>query len=701
MPKSKLTREAIEAAMDAYDNYLKHGEEANFFRHFDQPSNYWVRSSRERKNRVYPSRPIHHFADRNANNSGGLTESRHSASVLHNSGFIIVDSDDQPVQVPPQDYLLSGAERIRLCALNYFIEPAREKGAKGVKIRAGKLANAMGLKDAFPNICQVLGGKKLQKLAQLPPPKYTEPNPSSSTVFTYMLASQSEPDTMTETPNTTPPSAVNLILYGPPGTGKTYKAAWEAVRLCLGDEAAAPLAKDRDALMAEYKRLSEEGRIEFVTFHQSISYEEFVEGLRPTTDQTDDAAAHAGFRLKPEAGIFKRLCKRAGGGGPDEPNENALSLDGRRVFKMSIGEDSNADEKHLFEEAISEGCALFGREDIDLTDEKFSCINEIKKAHPELNSPESLDDFRNKLKIGDIIVVPKGNKFFRAIGEITGEYTYIPRDDQKYSHRRSVRWLWVDKKGVPADEILNCDFGILAFYPIDESRLKIAALEDYMNSANKAVSHVAQSHVLIIDEINRANISKVFGELITLLEPDKRLGARNEIFVRLPYSKTRFGVPANLHIVGTMNTADRSIALLDTALRRRFRFQELMPDLDTLPENIEGINLRKLLSTLNERIEYLSDREHQIGHAYFIGCRSKADVEEVMRDKVIPLLAEYFYEDWAKVAVVLGDGPDVKKGHFLNCRPLQRPNGMPGDDVNGEKWRWSVKEKFDFSEFEA
>src|SRR3546814_9827532 len=140
------------------------------------------------------------------------------------------------------------------------------------------------------------------------------PNPSSSTVFTYQIAAQEGQDPMTLQPDTGMSAATNLILYGPPGTGKTYATAWEAVRLCLGDAAAAPLRQDRDALMAEYRRLAGEGRIEFVTFHQSFSYEDFVEGLRPTTDSAregDDAEASAsgGFRLKPHAGVFKIISE--------------------------------------------------------------------------------------------------------------------------------------------------------------------------------------------------------------------------------------------------------------------------------------------------------------------------------------------------------------------------------------------------------
>ena len=158
----------------------------------------------------------------------------------------------------------------------------------------------------------------------------------------------------------------------------------------------------------------------------------------------------------------------------------------------------------------------------------------------------------------------------------------------------------------------------------------------------------------------------------------------------------------NLHILGTMNTADRSIALLDTALRRRFTFRELMPDPSVLEDAAErtGIDLPRILTTINDRIEYLYDREHQIGHAYFTGCASLDAVADVMRHKVIPLLSEYFYEDWSKVAAVLGDGPQGPS-RFLEARRLAAPPGIAADDFSGERLRWRVKDQFDFSEFAA
>lgn len=209
--------------------------------------------------------------------------------------------------------------------------------------------------------------------------------------------------------------------------------------------------------------------------------------------------------------------------------------------------------------------------------------------------------------------------------------------------------------------------------------------------AERASKNGKENYVLIIDEINRGNIAKIFGELITLIEPSKRLGRDDEATVILPYSQESFGVPANLYVVGTMNTADRSIALLDTALRRRFEFVEMMPNSSHsgISKDIEGVNCQDLLAAMNKRICFLLNRERQIGHTYFMDVQDMASLATTFRTKIIPLLQEYFYDDWKKIDLVLnGNGfireIPVEDGLFKDSDLVDREKKiyelLPGND---------------------
>lgn len=210
------------------------------------------------------------------------------------------------------------------------------------------------------------------------------------------------------------------------------------------------------------------------------------------------------------------------------------------------------------------------------------------------------------------------------------------------------------------------------------------------------------NHVFIIDEINRGNISKIFGELITLIEPSKRLGAKEEITALLPYSNESFGVPDNVFLLGTMNTADRSIATIDTALRRRFQFREMMPDPSILKnravrENKKNISIKDLLESMNRKICVLYDREHTIGHAYFIELKEKSSINDLARifeNNIIPLLQEYFYEDYEKIRLVLGDNKKEEKYQFIKRTEVDYNAlfGKTDTDIEDmyEKYRYEI-----------
>ena len=200
------------------------------------------------------------------------------------------------------------------------------------------------------------------------------------------------------------------------------------------------------------------------------------------------------------------------------------------------------------------------------------------------------------------------------------------------------------------------------------------------------------NYIFIIDEINRGNIAKIFGELITLIEPSRRAGAGEEMTAVLPYSQKPFSVPNNVYVLGTMNTADRSIALLDTALRRRFSFVEMMPETEVLNDNVDGIDLKRLLGTINRRITFLLDREHQIGHSYFIGIRDIGDLAKVFKNDVIPLLQEYFFDNYENIRLVIGDFVRENKTDYT-MQTLFGNTPLPLDIIDSEKKVYELNEE--------
>ena len=287
----------------------------------------------------------------------------------------------------------------------------------------------------------------------------------------------------------------NLLLYGPPGTGKTYNTVNYAVAIVENRPLEDVISEGYDLNLKKYDKYTKMGRIDFMTFHQSLSYDDFIEGIRPVVTEDNQLI------YQPTPGVFYKFC--------------------------------------------------------DMAD------------HPQMTDVET--------------------------------------------------------------DVGNC--------------------------------------VFIIDEINRGNISRIFGELITLLESSRRKGMPECLEVYLAQMKVKFSVPQNVYLLGTMNTADKSLTALDTALRRRFEFVEMMPDPSVLKgKRILDIDLSKLLATMNNRIELLYDREHMLGHAYFIGVKTIDDLAQCFINKVIPLLQEYFFDDYEKMCWVLGKASDPRQCSFITLR---------------------------------
>lgn len=444
---------------------------------------------------------------------------------------------------------------------------------------------------------------------------------------------------------------LNLILYGPPGTGKTYNTLFHALAIIKNTDVK-KLQKGvedgtlkYDDLKKEYDTYVKSGQIVFTTFHQSMSYEDFIEGIKPIPIEGDIKAIHENdpqskktlfgdgtttisnlsrmkYEVKP--GIFKQICEKA-----------KEYCDGSKNASISI-----------------------------------------PSSAPTQNIGNAIDNFvnsivgpNNKLEITSI----NGNSSFYvwrknaksktlAVQSTTSKVSYPPVDvtiekmkEQALGIGKVIHWPNYAKA------IINY---------VKENIEKYSDDKNEVESDDLKADFEKKNYVLIIDEINRGNVAQIFGELITLIEPSKRLGNDEAMTATLPYSQESFGVPNNLYIIGTMNTADRSVEALDTALRRRFSFEEMMPKPELLGDTeVCGVKLGDLLTTINARIVALKDREHQIGHSYFMDDCLKGTDEQakeqwlanVFKDKIIPLLQEYFYGDYKKIYYVLGPGFVEKK----------------------------------------
>lgn len=368
---------------------------------------------------------------------------------------------------------------------------------------------------------------------------------------------------------------LNQILYGPPGTGKTYHTIDKALEIISKEEKIQIPSEDdrinRKKLFDEYLK---NGQIVFTTFHQSYGYEEFVEGIKPIIDN-DENSQEVKYDVKD--GIFKELCdKSLKNYILSMQNENEIDLD-KLIFEFA---------NYINQDFLNKG-------------NEFPLENKVSIKKILLNSK---DEYRSFL-LGGSIKSPQ-----RLTIDI------IKRDYLNFKNKKILSFKDIKPKYDSQSDYHGNAIYYFMFYN------KLKEFENIQNEKFKIKKEILKSYIIIIDEINRGNVSKIFGELITLIEPSKRIGEKEELKVKLPYSGEEFGVPKNVYIIGTMNTADRSITSLDTALRRRFEFIEMMPDVSKLSMDCEGINLQELLKAINTRIEYLLDREKTIGHAFFYRC---------------------------------------------------------------------------------
>lgn len=437
-------------------------------------------------------------------------------------------------------------------------------------------------------------------------------------------------------------SSLNQILYGPLGTGKTYHTIDKALEIISKEEKIQiPSEDDRINRKKIFDEYVKNGQIVFTTFHQSYGYEEFVEGIKPIIDN-DENSQEVKYDVKD--GIFKELCdKSLKNYILSMQNENEIDLD-KLIFEFA---------NYINQDFLNKG-------------NEFPLENKVSIKKILLNFK---DEYRS-FSLGGSIKSPQSLTI-----------DIIKRDYLNFKNKKILSFKDIKPKYDSQSDYHGNAIYYFMFYN------KLKEFENIQNEKFKIKKEILKSYIIIIDEINRGNVSKIFGELITLIEPSKRIGEKEELKVTLPYSGKEFGVPKNVYIIGTMNTADRSITSLDTALRRRFEFIEMMPDVSKLSMDCEGINLQELLKAINTRIEYLLDREKTIGHAFFISVENLEDLKKVFKNKIIPLLQEYFYNDYALINAVLNDNGMIFEDK-KDDKYLQKIKNL--DSVNSERSIYNI-----------
>lgn len=446
---------------------------------------------------------------------------------------------------------------------------------------------------------------------------------------------------------------LNQILFGPPGTGKTYQTRKLAYQIIQNEELGDTI-EDFNKAIELFKDLKGD-QIEFITFHQNYSYEDFVQGLRP------DVEAKGQLSFERKDGIFKEIATKAlyefykKSKQQSQNKQETIELDFDEMYQEFVADlktKSNASFKtstgsDLYLIGISKNNNLYfkhnnGRKEYTVS---TSRLKKLSKA------------FSNIRKIKNI-----HNDIVTAIGGCNSTVYWVALNEF-YKFKKEYQPIFE----VPKEELLED----VTYQGMIDNLRNFSSEDIDVNSLN------VKNYVLIIDEINRANISRVFGELITLLEPSKRFGRMEELEVQLP-SGDRFVVPPNLYLIGTMNTADKSIALLDIALRRRFEFVPIFPDKHLVSDDYQA-----LFDKMNKKIAALKSPDFTIGHSYFMADENGVvpDLKDIMNNKVIPLLCEYFMNDLKQVKRLLNDiGIQLKTEHY----GILRFDGLKTEKTNDE-----------------